>query len=96
MCLHYNGPVVIVSRNRGGAYITCELDGTLAQSPVAAFHVLPYFACNHIDIPNIEEHINITVACLQEMEDLAETGDRSDDLVQQDAHPADEDSERED
>ena len=92
----YNGPVVIVSRNRGGTYIICELDGTLAQSPVAAFRVLPYFTRDHIDIPDIEEHIDITVARLREMEDSAETGDGSGDLVQQDAHPADEESERED
>ena len=58
----YNGLVVIVSRNHGSAYIICELDGTLAQSPVATFCVLPYFTCDHIDIPDIEEHIDITVA----------------------------------
>lgn len=92
----YNGTVVIVSRNCGGVYIICKLDSTLAQSPVAAFHVLPYFAHDHIDIPNIEENIDITVARLREMEDLAEKGNGSDNLAQQDTHPADEESERED
>ena len=41
---HYVGPMIIVSRNRGGAYIICDLDGTLAHAPVAAFRVVPYFA----------------------------------------------------
>ena len=40
----YVGPMIIVSRNRGGAYIICDLDGTLAHAPVAAFRVVPYFA----------------------------------------------------
>jgi hypothetical protein len=47
----YTGPLVVVSRNRGGAYILCELDGTLSHSPFAAFRVLPYHACEHIEIP---------------------------------------------
>ena len=93
---HYNSPVVIVSRNHGGAYIICKLNGTLAQSPIAAFCILPYFTRNHIDIPDIEEHINVTVAQLREMEDSAETGDGSDDLVEQDTQPADEEPKRED
>ena len=96
MCLRYNGPVVIVSRNHGGAYIICELDSMLAQSPFAAFCILPYFTRNHINIPDIKEHIDITVARLWEMEDSAEKGNGSDDLVEQDAPPANEDSERED
>ena len=62
MHLHYNGPVIIDSRNHGSVYIICELDSTLAQSPVAAFCILPYFAHDHIDIPDIEDHITITVA----------------------------------
>jgi hypothetical protein len=42
MCPRYTGPLVVVSRNRGGAYILCELNGTLLHSPFAAFRVLPY------------------------------------------------------
>jgi hypothetical protein len=30
--------------------------------------MLPYHACEHIDIPDIEQHINITITCLHEME----------------------------
>jgi uncharacterized protein (DUF1919 family) len=41
MCPRYTGPLVVMSRNCGGAYILCELDGTLSHSPFAAFRVLP-------------------------------------------------------
>ena len=68
----YTGPLVVVSRNRRGAYILCDLDGTLAHSPFAAFRVVPYFARNHINIPNIEQHIDVTVARLRAMEDSTE------------------------
>jgi hypothetical protein len=29
MCLRYTGPLIVVSQNRGGAYILAELDGSL-------------------------------------------------------------------
>jgi len=38
----YLGPLVVVRRNRGGAYILAELDGSIWKSPVAAFRVIPY------------------------------------------------------
>ena len=64
----YTGPLVVVSRNRGGAYILAELDGTLAHAPFAAFRVLSYFAREHIDIPDLEQHLDVTAARLREME----------------------------
>jgi hypothetical protein len=64
----YTGPLVVVSRNRGGAYILAELDGTLAHAPFAAFRVLPYFAREHIDIPDLEQHLDVTATRLREME----------------------------
>jgi hypothetical protein len=68
MCPRYTGPLVVISRNCSGAYILCELDGTLTHAPFAAFHVLPYFTHEHINIPDLEQHINITVTHLREME----------------------------
>ena len=44
MRARYLGPYLVVSRNRGGAYILSELDGAVFDRPVAAFRVLPYFA----------------------------------------------------
>ena len=82
MHLRYTGPLVVVSRNRGGAYILCDLDGTLAHSPFAAFRVVPYFARNHIDIPDIEQHIDVTVARLRAMEDSTEPDPEDTDRIQ--------------
>jgi hypothetical protein len=64
----YLGPMIIVSRNRGGAYIICDLDGTLAHAPIAAFRVVPYLARKSIKIPDLEEHIDVSVARLRELE----------------------------
>ena len=65
----YFGPMVIVSRNRGGAYIICDLDGTLAHAPIAAFRIVPYFAREHLDLPDLEQHIDVSVTRLRELED---------------------------
>jgi hypothetical protein len=64
----YLGPMIVISRNKGGAYIICNLDGTLAHAPIAAFRVVPYLARKSIDIPDLEEHIDVSVAQLHELE----------------------------
>lgn len=64
----YLGPYVVLSRNRGGAYILYELDGSALDRPVAAFRLLPYLARERIKVPWLDDrdHIDISTARLRE------------------------------
>ena len=48
MRARYEGPLVVLARNRDGAYILCTLHGAV---PCAAFRVVPYFARRQIAVP---------------------------------------------
>ena len=65
----YLGPLIVISRNKGGAYVIAELNGSVFDRPIAAFRVIPYFARSTIKIPSIEELIDISTARLRQMED---------------------------
>lgn len=69
MRARYFGPLVFISRNRGGALLLCELDGTLLDRPTAAFRVVPYFARKKIVLPDLERFIDVPIARLRELED---------------------------
>ncbi|KAL7277220.1 hypothetical protein ACG7TL_009070 [Trametes sanguinea] len=47
----YTGPLVVISRNRGGAYVLCELDGSVLHRAIAAFRLIPYLARGAIPLP---------------------------------------------
>ena len=74
MRARYLGPVIVISRNKGGAYIIAELDGSVLDRPVAAFRVIPYFARTALDLPPLEELIDISASRLEEMKQ-SETAD---------------------
>ena len=48
----YTGPVFVVSRNTGGAYIVCELNRAVYDHPIAAFRLIPYLARQSIPLPD--------------------------------------------
>jgi hypothetical protein len=75
MRARYIGPLIVVSRNYGGAYILAELDGTVLHRPIATFRLLPYFA--HKSIPLPPDIIDIDDTHLREMEHSL-TADRDD------------------
>jgi hypothetical protein len=75
----YLGPLVVVSRNKGGAYIICELDGTVFDRPIAAFRIIPYHARKSIALPDIA--LDISTARLREMEESNITGTDSEDTI---------------
>ena len=58
-------------------YILAELDGSLFDRPVAAFHVIPYFARKHINLPLLTDLLDVLISRLRELENttLAETDD---------------------
>ncbi|KAJ3499308.1 hypothetical protein NLJ89_g10112 [Agrocybe chaxingu] len=68
MRARYLGPLIVISRNKGGAYILSELDGTLFDRPIAAFRVIPYFARTSIPLPPLDELLDISHSRLQELE----------------------------
>ncbi len=59
MCARYLGPLVILGRNKGGAYLLCELDSSTFARPVAAFRLLPYFTRKKIDVLDINAIIDV-------------------------------------
>ena len=44
----------------------------LLHQPIAAFRVIPYFACEHIDIPPLEELLDVSINRLQQLENTTE------------------------
>jgi len=45
--------LIVISRNKWGAYIPSELDGLVLQNPIAWFCVLPYFARNEFSYQKV-------------------------------------------
>ena len=82
--------MVVISRNRGSAYIICDLNGMLGHTPIAAFRVVPYFACEKLEIPDIEQYINVSVTRLRELENTTNPDpnipSNPDDLVSDDTN----------
>jgi hypothetical protein len=74
----YLGPLIVISRNYGGAYIIAELDGSLFDRPIAAFRVIPYFARRSIKLPPLEALLDVSQQRLTELENT-ETVDPDDD-----------------
>ena len=65
---HYLGPLFVISRNKGGA-----------DWPIATFQVIPYFARQKLNIPPLEELINISQKQLQELKDSKDQDPDEDD-----------------
>ena len=63
----------MVTRNRGGAYVVCELDGAVLDRPIAAFRVAPYFARKSLVIPT--SVLDVHLKCIEEMRQSWSLGD---------------------
>ena len=91
MRVRYLGLLIVISQNKGGAYIVAELDRSVFNRPIAAFRVIPYFARQRIDIPPLDKLIDISARRLRDLEDstTADPNDDSDDLADEDDSPPD-------
>jgi hypothetical protein len=85
MHARYLGPLIFISQNRGGACILTELDGSLLHRPIAAFRVIPYLARERIEIPSVEDLIDVSTAHLQELENT--TKEDPEDLLDDEEEP---------
>ena len=75
----YLGPLIVLSRNKGGAYIISELDGSVFDRPIAAFRVIPYFARTKINLPPLDKLLDISWRRFQELKDSADLDPEDDD-----------------
>jgi hypothetical protein len=67
------GPLVVVRRTRGGAYIVCEFNGAVWQKKIGKFRVIPYQQRQKLTIgPQIEELIDVSRETLDELENEPE------------------------
>ena len=83
MRARYIGPLIVISRNKGGAYIISELNRSVFDRLIAAFRIIPYFARQCIDVPPLNELINITSRRLRELEEttLSDLDDEDKDVA---------------
>ncbi|KDR81133.1 hypothetical protein GALMADRAFT_35229, partial [Galerina marginata CBS 339.88] len=75
----YLGPLIVISRNKGGAYIIAELDGSLFDRPIAAFRVIPYFPRQRLDLPPLDLLLDVSRSRLRELEDSTSADPDDDD-----------------
>ena len=68
----YIGPMIIISRNRGGAYILAEMNGAVLGRPIGAFRVIPYYPRRTITLPPLKDVLDISTDELRRREESVE------------------------
>ena len=75
----YLGPYLVISQNRGGAYILGEPDGAVFDRPIAAFRVKPFFA-RRKPIAFTQNDLDVDARRIRELEASTDKGDGIDDV----------------
>ncbi|KAJ3553414.1 hypothetical protein NP233_g12649 [Leucocoprinus birnbaumii] len=76
----YLGPMVVIKKLAGGAYILSELDGSVWQNKVAAFRVVPYLARRSIKFNDkVKELLDSSREGLEILEENSEKYDPAED-----------------
>lgn len=63
--------MIVIKRSSGGSYIVAEMTGALWRHKIGAFRVVPYFAREHLEIPDeIRKIIKDNQSTLEDIERL--------------------------
>ncbi|KIM35648.1 hypothetical protein M413DRAFT_79143 [Hebeloma cylindrosporum] len=77
----YLGPMVVVRRSRGGAYMLSELDGSVSRLRFAAFRVIPYAPRDIRRIP-VHSLVDLSPEQLDDIENGFDSQPRDEDELQ--------------
>jgi hypothetical protein len=66
--LTWTGPIIVIRRTRGGAYLCCEMNGAMMHGKIAAYRVKPFAQRRKFTLPeDIEDLIDISKETLDDM-----------------------------